>query len=49
MMSVTIPERVRSSADYAFPKTGTLVIHCSEGSYVQTIADENGIKYELIE
>ena len=49
LQEIVIPEGVTSIGDNAFYTRGTLVIHCNEGSYAEAYAEENKIKYELIE
>ena len=47
--SVTIPDSVTEISGYAFSRCSDhLVIKCHAGSYAETYAKENGIKYEIV-
>jgi len=45
---ITIPDTVTSIGKYAIPSYKNLVIYCKEGSYAETYAVENEIKYTLM-
>lgn len=44
--SITIPDSVTTISPNIFSELQSLVIHCNPGSYAQTYAIENGIKYD---
>ena len=45
---IVIPDSVTSISDTAFKNCDNLVIHCGEGSYAQTYAEEQNIPYMII-
>ena len=45
---VVIPEGVTSIGRWAFEGCDNLVVKCHAGSYTETYAKENGIKYEIV-